>query len=260
MYIVKIGITIFLFIILFYFTFELLSFIWPNTKSVNSLKILNSGGESLAKTKPVATSDLFSIPFFTNAGGTLLFYVNIQPGQRTPDIHNPYTTIIGIPNCFSLQIPTAGSQQGTSEGRLQVFTQKNSSTIEEEYITIPSIPYQSWVQIAIIREGRRYDIAYNGKIVISQRLKYIPVVKKESLMIGSQELQGIIGLISVASRRLTIQEIKTEHQRTSDTRGKPSITSKGIMSSISICPPGVQCPSTDNLPSSPLEFWSSPYD
>jgi hypothetical protein len=253
MNLVNIGVLVFTFITVFTLTFYLLSYIWPTTKSVNSLNVIKNGKDGISLSQPtvVGSSDEFVTPFFKNGGGSLVFYVHLHPGQRTRDIRNPYSNIINVDNSLALQVSNSDDA-----AQLEVYTQQR----EPEVIMLPPIPRQIWVQIAILREGRRFDVLYNNKTVVSERLSRIPMINKNSLYIGSPNLQGVIGNIRVAARRLTYQEVIIEHTNTSDTRGKPYFKVKDAVGSGAFCPPGVSCPTINEPPTSPLEFWTSPYN
>ena len=59
----------------------------------------------------------------------------------------------------------------------------------EETIPLPELPFQKWTMITIAREGRRFDIYYNGKIVTSKRTQnvvdtraaYGPITRRSNL-------------------------------------------------------------------------------
>lgn len=253
--ITKIVIFTIIFVLIFYISFNAINIIWPNTKSVNALTVILPTGIKLSRKTMVASSDLFAEKFFKGNGGTLVFYIKLEPGQRTRDIQNPYSSIISIDNCMSLDIPVtpdAGKINKTNNGRLQIMNDKG----ETEAIELPAIPYQKWIQVAILREGRRYDVMYNDTTVVSQRLKHLPAIRKNGLNAGGEGLIGEFGLVRVASRRLTVGEIQYERSKTSDTRGKPNLQ---IINEGVACK-GAYCPKTTSIPpQSPLMFWGSPY-
>uniref|UniRef100_A0A6C0IE41 Uncharacterized protein n=1 Tax=viral metagenome TaxID=1070528 RepID=A0A6C0IE41_9ZZZZ len=256
----NISIFIFSFVINFTLAFFLISYIWPNTKSVNGLNqilinktLIDNGkdGILLSNPIPIATSDEFIDPFFMNGGGSLVFYIYLQPGQRTKLIGSNYSNILNVDKCLALQVSNSDDS-----AQLEVYTQRATP----EIIALPPIPRQTWVQVAVLREGRRFDILYNNKTVVSERLERIPMVNKNSLYSGSSNLQGVIGNVRVAARRLSYQEVIVEHTRSSDTRGKPYFKVKDAIASGAFCPPGVSCPTTNTPPASPLEFWTTPYN
>lgn len=248
--------TIITFIIVFAISFYIINAIWPTEKSIQSLKVISDeyGKDIGIPGQVVGTSDLFATPFFSGAGGSLVFYLFLKSVQRTTNIDKQYVDLIGIPGSFSLQI-TPGSS------RLTVYTQNAASggTVVE-HIELERIPEQKWVQIAILREGRRMDVVFNNKTVASQRLKYIPLVRINSLTVGADGVMGIAGNFRVAARRISIREVIAEHIATSDTRGKPYIGST-LNKNISICS-GPSCSTASSpttTPQNTLQFWSSPY-
>ena len=244
------------FIIVFTISFYIINAIWPTEKSTQSLKVMGDqyGRDISIPGQVIGTSDLFATPFFSGAGGSLVFYLFLKTVQRTTDIDKQYIDLIGVPGSFSLQI-TPGSS------RLEVYTQNAASggTVVE-HIELQRIPEQKWVQIAILREGRRMDVIFNNKTIASQRLKYIPRVRINSLTLGATGVTGIAGNFRVAARRISIREAIAEHIATSDTRGKPYIGST-LNTNISICtgPSCSSAPSPTTTPQNTLQFWSSPY-
>ena len=249
---VKVIVTFLLtFIIIFAVSFYIINAYWPTTKTVASInKIGNDNPMPLSSTQMVGSSSDITVPFFQGGGGSILFYVFLESAQRTHDVVNPFKTLLEVQKSFALQIMPGAA-------RLAISTQKDLSQLKMEYIELPKIQEQKWVQVAILREGRRFDVMYNDKIVASHRLQYIPVVTINSLTAGQEGLRGILGNVRVAARRLSSQEVVLEYQRTSDTRGKPML--KKVLNITSICPPGQTCPATTQTPESTLQFWSSPY-
>jgi hypothetical protein len=245
------AIFIITFIIMFAISYYIIIVSWPTTTSITALNaIQKKKAFSLSSDQVIGVSSSVAEPFFTGSGGSLVFYVYLTSAQRTSDINNPYMTVVGIPGSFALQVASHG------DARIVVETATKSGAKTEE-IVLPGLAKQKWIQVAIIREGRRFDIVYNEKIVASHRLKYLPVVRISPLRAGQDGLQGTIGNIRVSSRRVTIQELVTEYKRTSDTRGKPYLDETIGISSM--CPSGQPCPSTSESPQNTLQFWSSPY-
>ena len=245
------AIFIITFIIVFAISYYIINVSWPTATSITALSpIQKKKAFSLSTEQVIGVSNSVAEPFFTGSGGSLVFYLYLTSAQRTSDINNPYMTIVGIPGSFALQVASHG------DVRIVVETAtKNGAQTEE--IVLPGLAKQKWTQVAIIREGRRFDIVYNDKIVASQRLKYLPLVRISPLRAGQDGLQGAIGNIRVSSRRVTIQELDIEYRRTSDTRGKPHLDDTLTISSM--CPPGQPCPTTTETPQNTLQFWSSPY-
>lgn len=256
--ITKVIIFIVTFALAFYVSFVGINYIWPNQKSLDSLTVIYPQGAPLSVQTNLATSDGFAEPFFKGNSGSLLFYVKLEPSQRTQDIQNPYSSIVSLARSFSFEIPVApdaGFVNKSGQARLVVTNDKGI----KEIIELAPLPLQQWVEVAILREGRRFDVVYNTKTVASQRLRNLPAIRKSTLLAGGQGLRGTIGLVRVASRRLTIGEIQYEYSKTSDTRGKPYLKPTLTTSIKEFCPPGEPCPSVNSEPSSPLLFWDSPY-
>ena len=259
----NIAIFILTFVIIFYLTFTIINYSWPTTKSIKSLNVIMDDAKPLSSTNLIATSDKVTEPYYNNSGGSLVFYLYLEPGQRSNDINKPYRSIINIgdtaDSILSLDIPIVPDASGTSNARLTVKTvPPSSSSPSENPIDLPPIPYQKWIQIAILREGRRFDVMYNDKLVASSRLRYLPNVYKWSLNAGSPDLRGQIGLVRVAERRLAVSEVQYEHTKTSNTVGEPYLKNKITDMFPNMCM-GKSCPSTTTTPISTLNFWSSPY-
>lgn len=264
----KVLITLFVGFILFYLTFTLLATLWPNSRTSTPLTTVLKDAISLNQSTPqsIATSDQFITPFFNGPGGSIIFYLNLTPGQRTENIQQPYSQILGADGTISLQIPTApGSGRAqTGEAKIVVWTTKSSEEIVQEEIPLPPLPYQSWVQVAILREGRRYDVLYNGKAVSSKRLRWIPAIRLSPLLAGSPDILGSIAQVQVAAHRLYTVEIAADYKNTSDTRGMPTGVNLNIVvpSATAACLPGMPCATTGTPiapPDSPLITWESPY-
>jgi hypothetical protein len=77
-----------------------------------------------------------------------------------------------------------------------------------EIIDLPNIPRQKWVHFTILREGRRFDILYNGKIVASKRLLYVPIYISEPLVIGNKRLTGKFVNGFLSDSRLSLNDIR----------------------------------------------------
>ena len=55
-----------------------------------------------------------------------------------------------------------------------------------EYIYVPNIPYQKWLQIAVLVDNRNVDILLNNKLVVSRILDNVPILTNESISIGEE--------------------------------------------------------------------------
>ncbi len=129
-------------------------------------------------------------------------------------------------------------------------------------ILCPTLPETKWTHVAIIIEGRRFNILYNGKVVASKLIANMPNLTKSGLLSsGSSQLNGQIAYVSFNNRAMSPEEIMIEYNDTSDSRGKPYID--GALSdifSIFGCPAGL-CSNVppSNPPSKAIMSWSTPY-
>jgi hypothetical protein len=118
--------------------------------------------------------------------------------------------------------------------------------------------------IAILRDGRRFDIIYNNEIVASQILEFYPVVISSSLFVGNSGLSGSVIHVIINNRRLTPSEIENERLRYVNTNGTvleaDSISvSLPALKLLAQCLPGLPCDSVTKPPSNNLLKWKSPY-
>ncbi len=202
--------------------------------------------------------------FLVPAGSTLSVYIFCSVNNKTQSIGGDSDSAIPIlqmGNTVQFQILPGGVSM-PSKTQLVVRTQ--GSTAQTETIQLPEFPQQKWVQLVIVREGRRYTVYYNGKVVGSQRTQYFPVINSSQLLIGDKRLRGEFSFPKIAPVPMRIEEIQQELSETSNTRYEPhvkaSYTSPSLFSIKFGCPNGVFCFSTSSPPTSdPLKTWRTPY-
>jgi hypothetical protein len=135
---------------------------------------------------------------------------------------------------------------------------------KEEFIDLPEIPKQKWMFIAILRDGRRFDIIYNNKIVASHRLHNYPVTILSSLSIGNIGLDGSAIHIIVNGKRLSPNDVERERTKYVDTNNT-ILEDNSIDMSLpglklfSQCPPGLPCDPVTLPPNNKLLEWNTPY-
>jgi hypothetical protein len=204
--------------------------------------------------------------FLTPSGATLMIYVFCMVNSKTQSIgqkKNPIT-ILRLGDTLHLQILPGGIST-PAKTQLVIKTQNPNPSESLEVFDIEDFPQQRWVHVAIVREGRRYIIYYNGKVSSNQRTKYYPTIDSSSLNVGDPNLIGEYTLPKIAPTPYRLDEIKRELGTTSDTRYQPykSIRFSDIIGIFSIfslsCPNGFFCFSTSSKPYSPLKMWKSPY-
>ncbi len=211
---------------------------------------------TLEQQQYVLDSDTTRKFLLSPASSTLLVYIYLKASDKTSRMEQTTTVLMEIPDVFQLSYSANSAQ-------FMVNTY-NTATREtkEEYIELPAFPQQKWVQLGILREGRRFDIMYNDKIVASKRLEHMPVYASASLSIGGQQLRGVFRQGRVFNYRLSLQDVRDELADTSDTRQKPptDITmTLGNPFSIFKCPGGFFCRSDGRQPKNALQEWETPY-
>ena len=112
-------------------------------------------------------------------------------GDKTTKFVNGFTPIIQVDNNWHLEVAPAPMGGNNVAARLRVQT-NDTGTLKQEYIDLPPIPKQKWMFVAILRDGRRFDVIYNNEIVASQTLEFYPVVISSPLSIGNTGLNGTV--------------------------------------------------------------------
>lgn len=202
-----------------------------------------------------------------------LFY--LRPGDRTlryatQDKHIP---LLQVENNWSLEIAPGPKEKTEHSARLRVRTRGNGQP-HDEVLELPPFPKQKWVGLAILREGRRFDVLYNGRIVASQRLENYPVVISSPMTMGNKGVEGTAIHVTASPRRLTPEEVERERLRHVDTNGMPVEAKWSPFSALHAlplpfslpslqaqCPPGLPCEGVTQPPrgKSVLYEWNTPY-
>ena len=118
--------------------------------------------------------------------------------------------------------------------------------------------------IAILRDGRRFDIIYNNEIVASEILEFYPVVISSDLSIGNNGLNGSVIHVIINDKRLTptvIERERVSHVNTNNmVLDVDSITTSFPgMNLFAQCPPGLPCDPITKPPTNNLLQWKTPY-
>lgn len=143
-----------------------------------------------------------------------------------------------------------------------VQTPTKVQTTFEETIPLPEIPLQKWTMVTVAREGRRFDVYYNGKLVASKRTQYL--VDSRSgfgpIVAGDPSLTGKIALVESFPQKLSEHEVMEKYKANSDTTGKPNLPdSFNVMDYLPNCKGG-DCVKLPALrPASPLLDWQVQY-
>lgn len=210
---------------------------------------------------PSIIRELFNIP----PAATLLVYIKYQINNKTSSVSadtNPLR-IIELQNTLKLEI-TPGNIHKPQTTNLVIQTHKGTTAGYESF-PIRNFPEQKWVQLVIVREGRRYTVYYNGKIVLSQRTLNYPTVNSSQFIIGDSRISGTFALPRVVPVEYRISDVQNDLRNTSDTRHKPvspddAILPKGWSFLPSFgCPNGLFCYPIAQPGSNPLKSWKTPY-
>ena len=221
-----------------------------------------SGG-NLSKETKVLNAEEGSEEFFKKEGGTLCMYIRLQNGDKTVNINETHPTLLKVKGIMEVNVVNGGL------GVELVITTKNTKTSRSarEIIKLPPIPRQKWINFCILREGRRFDVLYNGKIVASKRLTYVPVYVSSPIIIGNPKLNGEFINGFVYSYRMNARDLKEEIESTSNTRGEPytkNSSTKELLSIFSFspsfgCPGGKPCNRNVSTPLDPTIDFESEY-
>lgn len=211
-----------------------------------------------------------------SGGSTVMGFFYLNQGDKTLRYSktDAYIPLIQVENNWSLDVVPSPKDKKEYGAQLRVRMQQ-AGTIKEEVIQLPSIPKQKWVFITILREGRRFDVMYDNRIVASQRLEYYPVVISSPLSVGNNGLEGNAIHIKTNSRRLSPDEVDRERLTHVDTSGMVVDMKWGeraplrfldfelpdidISSLTKRCLPGLPCDNVTAPPKKSLYEWKTPY-
>jgi hypothetical protein len=158
-------------------------------------------------------------------------------------------------------------------------TDSAKSEVYIETFVLPPIPFQKWIMITINREGRRFDIYYNGTLVLSKHTSasIYPTITSNEIKAGNQMLDGSCGFFNIYTSIQSAASIQTKYTSLTNTRGSPlfgtktpdmsstslsldRVSGSAIIPSIpSLCSSGDCINSPSSPPSKPYYEWSSSY-
>lgn len=217
--------------------------------------------------KDIVMPDVAKSTIMGNSASTIMGFFKLNNGDRTSTILNgakQYTPLLYSTHNWQLEVLSSPKEQ--SSARLRVATAQSSGSTME-IIELPPIPKQKWVFIAILREGRRFDVMYDNRMVASQRLEHYPVVVSSPISIGNKGLDGSAIHVMINGTRLNPTEVERERLSHVDTtqsvvEDNPIMMTLPSFPSISIfsqCPPGLPCDPITKPPKNPFYEWNSPY-
>lgn len=219
--------------------------------------------ESLSTKKDIVTPDEIQKKVLGSSGSTVMGFFNLKDGDRTANYVDQYTPLLHVANNWFLDISPSPIGKDHTSARLRVQVKGNDG-LHTETIELPSIPKQKWIFIAILRDGRRFDIIYDNKIVASHRLANYPVIISSPLSIGNKGISGSVIHVIINDKRMTPNEVERERVRFVDTNNT-IIEDNSIDISFpkfnffAQCPSGLPCDTLTKPPNDNLNQWSTPY-
>ncbi len=223
---------------------------------------------SLAKQTAVGTSNDVLNNFISPSSATFTCYVYINSHSRGGN----NIPLFRIANNLQLNIvPSGASHEESCE--FVITTQRPPSSPTDTVVTatpetfkFPRIPTQKWVLITITKEGRRFTIYYNDAIIASFRTLYYPVIPRDGMVIGSNNLSGTFAYPTFHGEgyAFKLDDVKDYLANTSNTRHEPELPNTqsvfDVFTNALVCPNGVFCfESTQTPQKNYLKQWTSPY-
>jgi len=229
-------------------------------------------------TNAVGSSEANKI-LFSGPGATLAGLFNVTIGDKTTQtvtpVTNNFSTLFGMRGCIEFQLAPANISNPNSTARLLITTNARGAdnTFLTEAIPLPPLPAQKWTFIAILRDGRRFDVLYNDQVVASHRLTYYPNTGiQNQLQIGQSpttktapvRFLGSAKHLFAFNYRMAPGDLAALRAKYVDTTGAPPIPlpfpSPFNISLPGICAiPGLPCNPVNQPPPNSLQAWSSPY-
>lgn len=155
------------------------------------------------------------------------------------------------------------TQESNGKTYLSINTLDNGPYEYDKYLKVlcPPLPTQKWTQVAVVIEGRRFSVLYNGRIVASKIIGNMPRVTKMGALFtgnGINQNQGIAAYVSYNNRAMNSHEVMIEYSSTSNTRGEPYLT--GSLLDLFGCPAGLFCLKRNLPQAKPGNLaWSTPF-
>lgn len=229
----------------------------------------------LSEKKDVGLPDMVQQQVLGSNGTTVMMFVKLDAGDRTAKMVNiaekdrttkkvdQFTPILQVDNNWYVEICPAPMGKEHVLTRLRITT-NHTGTLEDEIVELPPIPKQKWMFIALLREGRRFDVIYQNRIVASHRLEHYPVVISSPLSVGNKGLAGSVIHVLINGKRLSPNEVERQRIAFVDTNGMvvedhPINMSLPAIQLFGECPSGFPCDPVTKPPKNNTIEWSSPY-
>lgn len=179
---------------------------------------------------------------------TLSFYIKLD---AVPDMRVSATPLLKWPGAWDVDYNPAHETL--------VWTVYPTGA-KAETIRIPRVPMQRWIQVSATFEGRSFDFYINGELVLSHILTNLPPVVSASVTIVPGGIMGQIAHAQVWPRRLTVREVRSNYQDTSDSQGRPYFGPDFFKALNKISVPNLFCPSGKCSPTATAaQTWEFPY-
>jgi hypothetical protein len=232
------------------------------TKGKDSTEIVNTI-TPLDKNKVIYMSDKTTTDILTSSGTTVMSFVKLSDGDRTANYTTQYTPLLQVANNWYLEVSPSKNDMNMTSTRLRITTNSGGAKVDE-FVQLADLVKQKWIFIAILRDGRRFDVIYDNKIVASHRLKNYPISVSGALSIGNKGLKGSIVHVMVNNTRLTPNTIEGTRTKFIDTNNmvleaNDIDISFPLFKLFARCPPGFPCDTSITTPSSAIYKWKSPY-
>lgn len=225
----------------------------------------------LNEKKNILMPDRTQTEILGSGGTTVMGFVYLRQGDKTLRYGpaDQYVPLLQVENNWSLEILPSPKEKKAYGARLRVQTQR-AGQMEYEIIPLPPLPKQKWVWVALLREGRRFDVIYDQRLVASQRLERYPVVIASPLSIGNKGIEGRAIHWKVNARRLAPEEVERERKTHVDTNGRVVESKWNPLTNLEVpslpfprlfaeCPAGLPCETVTAPPKKTLYEWKTPY-
>jgi len=233
--------------------------------------------------KDIVTADTVQTTLLNNNGSTVMGFFKIMNGDRT-SVYNPliekdasgtvinsydntFVPLLYVANNWYVEVsPTAVQVEKNKDAifaRLRVQV-NDTGKLKYEYLELPPIPKQKWVFIVVLREGRRFDVMYDNKLVASHRLEHYPVIISSPLSVGSKGLDGSVIHVMINGTRLVpidVERARVSYVDTNNTVIEDNTIDMSfpVLNLFASCPSGLPCDPITKPPSNNLLLWKSPY-
>lgn len=236
-----------------------------------ALKDMLPAPATLREGRAVMMSDDVKKILFGGAGSTVAAFVNAHIGDKTPKMNGAHYPLLASEGAFSLEIAPTSIESGQTTAQLRV-TSATPTGNQDETIALPNFPLQKWVLVSVLRDGRRFDVMYNDRLIASHRLTYYPAAPTMPLRIGSSALLGSAVHVLVAGERVSPSVLRAERAKLADTNGAPVVpmnmyvpdgigeAAATVVSKFkTLCLPGLPCEAVSEPPANSMKAWSTPY-